>query len=133
MEIKLALHQLKEARDELQQPLKRRKDVAIQQNDTQYQEVDTTGFFEDKKSKEFVATITDLMEKNNALNEEVKKLKREQEAQSIMLCEISELKKKVEENKVIFEEDKIYWQTKVIRCAETCKYLVGRDQSTDAC
>lgn len=75
--IKISLHQLKKARDELQQSLKRRKDLAIQQNDTLYQEEDTTGFFEENDSKEFDAAIANLMEKNGALNEEVRNLERE--------------------------------------------------------
>lgn len=52
--------------------------MAIHQNKIEYQEEDTTRFFEDKNSKEFDAAIGDLMEKNNALNEEVRNLKREQ-------------------------------------------------------
>ena len=42
IEIQLALHQLKEARAEMKHSVKRRKELAIQQNDTQYQEEDTT-------------------------------------------------------------------------------------------
>ena len=34
IEIQLSLHQLKDARDELQNSLKRRREVAIQQDDT---------------------------------------------------------------------------------------------------
>ena len=36
-------------------------------DDTQYQEVDTTRLFEDKKTNEVDASIANLMEKNNAL------------------------------------------------------------------
>lgn len=74
IEIQLALRQLKEARDELQHSLQKRKDIVIQQNDTQYQEDDTIGLFEDGNSSEFDVGIADLMEKNNALTKEVKNI-----------------------------------------------------------
>lgn len=48
------------------------------------------------------------MEKNGALNEEVKNLKREQEEKSILLCEITKLKKKAEEDRDMIEEEKIH-------------------------
>ena len=53
--------------------------MAIQQNDTLYQEVDTQGLLDDGSSSESDATITDLLEKNNIMNEEVRGLKREHE------------------------------------------------------
>lgn len=62
--------------------------------------------FEDRNSNEFDAATIDLMEKNGALTEEVKNLKREQEVQSLFLFEITEMKKKAEEDKVMIEEDK---------------------------
>ena len=46
------------------------------------------------------------MEKNGTLIEEVRNLKIEQEIQSIFLCEVIEQKKKVEEEKVMIEDDK---------------------------
>ena len=42
--------------------------------------------------------IKELMEKNGFLQEEVRKLKREQEIQSIRLCEILEQRNKVKED-----------------------------------
>lgn len=90
----------------MQRSLKKRKDLVIHQNDTQFQEEDTTRLFEEKNSNEFDAAIVDLMEKNNALNEEVRNLKGEQETQSILLCETTKLKKKGEEDRFMIEEDK---------------------------
>ena len=46
------------------------------------------------------------MEKNCVLTEELGNLKREQEAQSILLFETTKLKKKVEEDRAMIEEDK---------------------------
>ena len=43
IEIQLSLHQLNEARDELKRSLKRRKEIAIQENDTQYKEMQNNG------------------------------------------------------------------------------------------
>ena len=47
-----------------------------------------------------------LMEKNRAQAEEIKNLKLEQESQAILLCEVTEQKKKAIEDKTILEEDK---------------------------
>ena len=95
-----------EARRVLKESLKRRKEIDIQQHDTHHEEIDTIGLFDDEKSKEFDEVVVDLMEKNNALNEEVRNLKREQEIQTIRMCEVSEQKKKVEEEKVMIENEK---------------------------
>ena len=64
IEIQLILHQMDEAREELKKSLKRRKEIAIAKNDTQYKEIDTTKLFSNGDSNEFDATIEDLMEKN---------------------------------------------------------------------
>ena len=69
--------------------LKRRKDIAIAENDTQYKEIDTTQIFTNGYSKEFDATIVDLIEKNEAQEKEIRTLKLEQESQAIMLCEVA--------------------------------------------
>lgn len=106
IEIQLFLNQLEEARDKLQCSLQRRKELAIQQSDTQYQEKDTTGLFENGNSSEFDIAVANLMEKINTLTEEAKNLKIEQKVQSILLCEAAEQKKKVEEDKVMIEDDK---------------------------
>ena len=54
----------------MKKSLKRRKDIAIVENDTQYKEIDTTKVFSNGDSKEFCATIENLMQKNNAEEEE---------------------------------------------------------------
>ena len=46
------------------------------------------------------------MEKNRAQAEEIRNLKLEQESQAILLCEVTEQKKKAIEEKTILEEDK---------------------------
>ena len=89
IEIKLTLHQLNEARYELKWPLKRRKEIAIEENDTHYQEIDTTRLFVDGNKHEFYAIVVDLMEKNGVLTEEVINIKIEQEVQSVLLCEVT--------------------------------------------
>ena len=86
--------------------LKRRKEIVIAENDTQYKEIDTTKLFAEGNSSEFDAAIVDLMEKNRAQDEEIKNLKLEQESQAILLCEVTEQKKKAIEDKAILEEDK---------------------------
>ena len=106
IEIQLSLHQLNEARDELKHSLKRRKEISIKENDTQYQEIDTTEFFADGNKSKFDATVVDLMENNGILTKEVRNLKKEQEVQSVFLCEVTEQKKKVEEEKVMIEDHK---------------------------
>ena len=42
IEIQLILHSLDEAEEELRKSLKRRKEISIVENDTQYKEIDTT-------------------------------------------------------------------------------------------
>ena len=53
IEIKFSLHYLNEARDELKRSLKRRNEISIEENDTQYQEIDTTKLFANGNSNEF--------------------------------------------------------------------------------
>ena len=57
--------------------LKRRKEIAIVENDTQYKDIDTTKFFANGDSNEFDAGITYLMEKNGVQAEEIRNLKLE--------------------------------------------------------
>ena len=45
------------------------------------------------------------MEKNSALNEEVRNLKREHEIQALRLCEDIKLRKKAEEDRSTIKED----------------------------
>ena len=47
IDIHLALQQLNEARDALKSSLKRRKEIAIEKNDTHYKEIDTSKLFTD--------------------------------------------------------------------------------------
>ena len=46
------------------------------------------------------------MEQNRARVEEIRNLMLEQESQAILLCEVTEQKKKAIEDKIILEEDK---------------------------
>ena len=106
IDIHLALQQLNEVRDALRSSLKRRKEIAIVDNDTHYKEIDTTKLFTKGNSSEFDAAIVDLMETNRAQAEEIINLKLEQESQAILICEVTKQKKKAIENKTILGEDK---------------------------
>ena len=75
IELCLTLHQLHEQIEELQYSLKRRKELAIEKNDTHYQEEDATDLFEEGSSSEFDVLVVDMMEKNGALTKEVKNIK----------------------------------------------------------
>ena len=57
IDVHLALHKLEEAREELRKSLKRRKDIAIAENDIHYKEIDTTQVFANGDSMEFDAAI----------------------------------------------------------------------------
>ena len=81
------LLQLKDIRDILLQSMKKRKDMGIQSNESNFKEEDTTRIFDNGNHSECDATIAYLMEKNNTLKEEVTNLKREHEMQAIGLCE----------------------------------------------
>ena len=81
---------MEEAKEELRKSLKRRKDIAIGENDTHYKEIDTTKVFANGDYKEFDAAIVELMEKSRAQVEEIRILKLDQESQAIMLCEVIE-------------------------------------------
>ena len=106
IEIHRILHSLEEARKELRKYLKRRTEIAIAEIDKQYKEKDTSKVFSNGYSKEFDAVIADLMEKNRAQAEEIRSLKIEQESQSVMLCEVTEQKKRAIEDKAMIEDDK---------------------------
>ena len=111
IELCLFLDQLHEQIEELQYSMKRRKELAIEKNDTHYQEEDATDLFEEGSSSEFDVSVVDMMEKNGALTKEVKNLKIKQEFQSLLLCEVTEWKNKFEDNKIILtnglEENKL--------------------------
>ena len=68
---------MEEAREELRKSLKRRKDIAIAENDIHYKEIDTTQVFSNGDTKEFDVAIVELMEKNKVQVEEIRSLKME--------------------------------------------------------
>ena len=106
IDVHLALHKVEEAREELRKSLKRRKDMAITENDIHYKEIDTIEVFTNEDSIEFDAAIEELMEKNRVQVEEIRFLKMEQESQAMMLCEITEQKKRIVEDIAILEDEK---------------------------
>ena len=106
IDVHLSLHKVEEAREELRKSLKRRKEIAIAENDIYYKEIDTTKVFAKGDSKEFDATIAELMEKNRVQAEEIRSLKIEHESQDMMLCEITAQKKRAVEDRVMLEDDK---------------------------
>ena len=106
IEIHLVLHQLKDVIDVQNDSLKKRKEISIQKNDTQYEELDTGGLFDEGNPSEYDGTIAYMMEKNNALTEEIRNLKREREIQLVRLCEEIELRKKAKEERIMIDEDK---------------------------
>ena len=67
-------------------------------NDLKYVEEMIEDFFPSSCSDEANNAIKELLEKNGYLEEEVRKLKREQEIQSIRLCEILEQRNKEKED-----------------------------------
>ena len=75
IDVHLTLHKVEEAREELRKSLKRRKDIAIAENDIHYKEIDTTEVFTNRDSKKFDAAIAELMEKNRVQAEEIRSLK----------------------------------------------------------
>lgn len=105
--VHIALHKLEEVNEELRKSLKRRKEIAIAENDIHYKDIDTSQVFSNGDSKEFGAVIEKLMEKNRAQVEEIRLLKLEQESQAIMLCEVTRQKKRAIEYKAIIEYDMI--------------------------
>ena len=96
LDLEMAIVQLKEAKENLSQSLKRRKELANQMKDLKYVEERIEDFFTTRSSDEANNSIKELLEKNGSLQEEVRKLKREQEIQSITLCEILEQRNKTQ-------------------------------------
>ena len=76
---KMVISQLKRAKEKLSQSLKRRKELANQMNDYLYIEERIKYFFPSSSSHEANNEIKELLEKNGSLQEEVRKLRREQE------------------------------------------------------
>ena len=79
LDLDMAIVQLKEAKEHLSQSLKRRKKLANQMNDLKYVEEKIEFFFPSSSLDEANNAIKELLEKNGSLQEEVRKLKREQE------------------------------------------------------
>ena len=94
----MAIAQLKKEKEHLSQSLKRRKELANQMNDLKYVEEKIEDFFPSSSSDEANNAIKELLEKNGSRQQEVRKLKREQEIQSIGLCEILEQRNKAQED-----------------------------------
>ena len=90
LDLQMALVQLKEAKEHLSLSLERRKELARQMNDHQYIEEKIEDLLLSSSSDEANKAIKELLAKNGSLQEEVRKLKREQEMQSIRLCEVLE-------------------------------------------
>ena len=86
--LEMAISQLKKAKEKLSQSLKRRKELANQMNDHLYIEERIEYFPPSRSLDEENDAIKELLEKNGSLQEEVRKLKRKQEIQSIRLCEV---------------------------------------------
>ena len=98
LDLEMAMAQLKEAQENLSQSLKRRKELARQINDHQNVEEKIEDLLPSSSSNEANEAIKELLAKNGSLQEEVRKLKREQEVQSIRLCEIMEQRNKANED-----------------------------------
>ena len=64
-------------------------------NDQLYVEERVKDFYLEGNSNEANEAIKELLEKNGTLQEEVRKLKREQEIQSIRFCEVLEEKNNI--------------------------------------
>ena len=101
-----SFNKLNEAREDLMKYLKRRKETSIEENDTQYKEMDTTKLFSNGDSNEFDVVVKNIIKKNRAKEEEIRNLKLEKESQAILLCEVTKQKKKDIEDKAMIEEDK---------------------------
>ena len=86
--------------------MSKRREIVIQQSESQYKEEDTIGLFDTSNFAENDKVIKELLEKNTILNNEVRTLKREHEIQSVRLCEVVEQKKKAEDDKAMAEVDK---------------------------
>ena len=85
--------------------MKWRKDLATQISDNIYNEQRIEDVYLERNLDEVDEAIKDLLEKNSNLQEEVKKLKKEQEIQSVRLCEVMEEGKKTKE--VIKEKNNV--------------------------
>ena len=90
IDLEMTIVQLKEVKEHLSKSLKRRKELSNQMNDLKYIEEKIEDVLPSSSSNEENDAIKELLEKNGSLQEEIRKMKREQEIQSIRLCEILE-------------------------------------------
>lgn len=97
LDLEMAIAQLKKAKGKLFQSLKRRKELENKMNDHRYNEERIEYFFPSSSSNETNDAIKEILEKNGSLQEEVRKLKREEEIQSVRLCKILEQRNKIKE------------------------------------
>ena len=79
LDLEMVIGQLKEAKEHLSLSMKRRKELAKKMNGHQYVEEKIEDFFPSRSLDEANEAIKELLEKNGSLQEEVRKLKREQE------------------------------------------------------
>ena len=93
LDLKLAIGHLKKAKEKVSQSLKRRKDLALQMDDNLYIEERIEDLCPKRNLDEADAVIKDLLEKKCNI-QEVRKLKRENEIQSVRLCEVMQEKDK---------------------------------------
>ena len=77
LDLEMAIAQLKKAKEQLSQSLKRRKELANQMNDHQYIEEKIEDLFPSSNSDEEKNAIKEHLENNGSLQEEIRKLKRE--------------------------------------------------------
>ena len=94
LDLEMAIYQLKKEKEQLSQYLKGRKDLVIQMNDHLYTEERIEDLHLASSSEEENEAIKEHLGKNDSLHEEVRKIRREREIQSIMVCENMEKKNK---------------------------------------
>lgn len=90
MELKFANDQIDELRRKLKNSLNKRKVLAHQLKDTHDQVEELEEQSEGILSNEFEDAILDLTKRNKTLTKKIKSLKREQEAQSVRMCEVEQ-------------------------------------------
>ena len=95
LDLEMAITQLKKEKGKISQSLKRRKELTIQTNDHLYIEERIEDLYASRKLDEANDATKELLEKNGSLQEEVRKLRREKEIQSVRLCEVMEEKNKI--------------------------------------
>lgn len=79
LDLEMAIAQLKKEKGHLSQSLRRRKELADQMNDHRYIEEKIEDLLPSSSLDEENDAIKELLEKNGSIQEEVRKLKKEQE------------------------------------------------------